>query len=116
MFLEKKKSFTFFGGEKDKRGYSEVKDFVSILMKYSKRNIDFIKNYGNKDLISFLEILEIYNKRHKKIFNFSSKAKFLSSTSNTNSINGKKNCVYFKKKSIKVIQNYLRNSLSEKKL
>tara|TARA_Y100000816_G_C25941059_1_gene490827 strand:+ start:246 stop:410 length:165 start_codon:yes stop_codon:yes gene_type:complete len=35
---------------------------------------------------------------------------------NTNSINGKKNCVYFKKKSIKVIQNYLRKSLSEKKL
>ena len=116
MFLEKKKSFTFFGGEEDKRGYSEVNDFVRIFMKYSKRNTSFIKNYGNKDLISFSEILEIYNKKHKQIFNFSSNLKFLSSTSSTNSINGKKNCVYFKKKSIKVIQNYLRKSLSEKKL
>lgn len=116
MFLEKKKSYTFFGGKNDKRGYSEVKNFTKILMKYSKKNVNLIKNYGNKNLITFSQILKIYNKKYKKIFNNSFNANFSSNTSSTNSIIGKKNCVYFKKRSIKVIHNYLRESLSEKKL
>ena len=52
MFIQKKKSFTFNGNRNDMRGYSDVNDFTKVLYKYSLKNISFIKEYGNRNLIN----------------------------------------------------------------
>ena len=52
MFIQKKKSFTFNGNGNDMRGYSDVNDFIKVLYNYSLKNISFIKEYGNRNLIN----------------------------------------------------------------
>ena len=67
MFIDKKKKFKFTGNASDKRGYSYVNSFSKTLYNFSKKNINFIKDYGNKNLISISAILELYNLKYQKI-------------------------------------------------
>ena len=66
MFIQKKKSFTFNGNRNDMRGYSDVNDFTKVLYKYSLKNISFIKEYGNRNLINMEKIVELFNKHYLK--------------------------------------------------
>ena len=115
--LNKKKIMhTFTGNQFDKRGYSSVDDFSKLLLSFSKKNESFIKDYGNKNLVTIQEIINLFNqyyfKKNKKFFiaNFSNKKK------NVSYIKLKKNSVYSSKKSIIVIKKYLTKSLNEKNL
>ncbi len=116
MFKQKKIMHTFTGNQFDKRGYSSVDDFSKLLLSFSKKNESFIKDYGNKNLVTIQEIINLFNqyyfKKNKKFFiaNFSNKKK------NVSYIKLKKNSVYSSKKSIIVIKKYLTKSLNEKNL
>ena len=116
MFLEKKKSHSFFGSSEDKRGYSHVNHFVRILHKYSNSSKNFVKNYGNKNLVKVSEIYDLFNKHYKKINGSDFKISFKSKKANENSVKLKKNCVYFNKKSLVLLRKYLKNSTYEKKM
>ena len=115
MFINKKKIFKFYGNLADQRGYSDVNAFTRTLYNFSKKNINFIKNYGNRDLLRISEIVDLYNLEYKKINRKKFIAKFNSKRININSIASKKNSVYYNKKSILVIKKYLKNSLNERK-
>ena len=99
----------------DRRGYSDVNAFTRTLYNFSKKNINFIKNYGNRDLLRISEIVDLYNLEYKKINRKKFIAKFNSKKININNIFSKKNSVYYNKKSILVIKKYLENSLNDKK-
>ena len=114
MFINKKKKFKFAGNASDKRGYSDVNSFSKTLYNFSKKNINFIKDYGNKNLISISEILELYNLKYQKINQKNFMAEFKSKKININNISSKKNSVYNNKKSIFILKKYLTNSLRKK--
>ena len=116
MFIEKKRSFTFAGNKNDKRGYSDVNDFAKILYKYSKKDISFIKEYGNRNLISVKNIISLFNKYYFKLNNQNFIAKFKNKNINVNCIKLKKNSIYYTKKSILILKKYLNKSLNEKKM
>ena len=115
MFLDKKKEFIFSGNLMDRRGYSDVNAFTRTLYNFSKKNINFIKNYGNRDLLRISEILELYNLKYQKINQKNFMAEFKSKKININNIFSKKNSVYYNKKSILVIKKYLENILNDRK-
>ena len=115
MFIEKKKKFVFSGNLMDRRGYSDVNAFTRTLYNFSKKNINFIKNYGNRDLLRISEIVDLYNLEYKKINRKKFIAKFNSKKININNIFSKKNSVYYDKKSILVIKKYLENILNDRK-
>tara|TARA_Y100000590_G_C15674240_1_gene997368 strand:- start:268 stop:1089 length:822 start_codon:yes stop_codon:yes gene_type:complete len=114
MFIKKKKKFKFEGNSGDKRGYSDVDAFTKTLYNFSKKNISFVKDYGNRDVVSVSKIVDLYNLNYKKIYHKKFSTKFKSKRSNTNCVALKKNNVYYDKKSIIVLRNYLKNSLIKK--
>jgi len=116
MFIKNNKKFNFSGNLKDKRGYSDVNSFTRVLYSFSNKNISFIKNYGNKNMIKVSEIIDLYNSKYQKINRNKFIAKFKSKTTSINSIASKKNNIYYNKKSILVLKKYLLNSLNEKKV
>lgn len=116
MFIQKKKSFTFNGNGNDMRGYSDVNDFIKVLYNYSLKNISFIKEYGNRNLINMEKIVKLFNKHYLKLNKNSFNAKFKKNRKNTLCIKIKKNCIYSKKKSISILNQYLDKSLNEKKV
>ena len=116
MFIEKKASFTFAGNENDMRGYTDVNDFTQLMYKYSKKNISFIKEYGNRNIIKLKNIVQLFNKDYIKLNNKYFKANFKNTKNNVFCIKLKKNSIYSKKKSILVLNQYLNKSLNEKKM
>jgi len=116
MFIEKRKNFNFFGNENDMRGYSDVNDFTKILYKYSKKNISFVREYGNRNLVKVKKIIELFNEDYFKLNNNYFKAKFNNKKNNINCIKLKKNSIYSEKKSIIILKQYLNKSLNEKKM
>jgi len=113
IFLNKKKSFLFNGNGNDERGYSSVDDFTKICFKYSKNSKNFIKNYGNPNVISINEMINIYNKKCKKYYGYYFTPNFRSIKSNHNSVKklDVKKTVYSKKTSKKVIEKFLNHML-----
>ena len=111
MFIEKINEYTFFGNLKDKRGYSNVNDFTKILYQYSKKKVNFLKDYGNADLITIDETIKLFNKYYFKINKKLFIAKFKSNITNINKINNKKNSIFSKIKSINVLESYVKESL-----
>lgn len=116
MFVEKKTEFIFLGSPMDQRGYSDIDIFVKKLLIYSKKNISFTKNYGNKDLLTTAKIIDIYNFFFKKIFKKSFKAKFLSLKPNISKVTYGKNTIYELKSSKSVLIKHLKKYLREKKM
>ncbi len=116
MFINRKNKFKFEGNLLDKRGYSDVNSFSKVLFNFSKKNISFTKNYGNRNVVTISDIIDLYNIKYRKINKKKFMAKFKSKRINFNYINNKKNNIYFKKKSIFVLKKYLINSLNEKKM
>ena len=116
MFVKKKKKFKFKGSPFDKRGYSDVNDFTRNLYKFSKKNVSFIKNYGNKNLIRISEIISIYNLQYKKIYDRDFSSDFKKKNKDVSSIASKKNSIYYNKKSSSVLIKFLKKSLSEIKI
>lgn len=111
MFIEKKKKFHFFGNSEDSRGYSNVDDFIKVLFRYSKINESFLKDYGNNDLATTNEIVKLFNKYYFRINKKFFIAEFKSDIIDKSIINNKKNSIISKKKSISVLNSYVRNSL-----
>ena len=116
MFIEKKKWSYFYGNLNDTRGFSNVDEFVSIILKYSDKKKSFLKDYGNLDVIKLIEIVNLFNKNYFKLNNKLFKYKFLSKKQNINKIKENKNNVYSKHSSLYVFKKYLRNSLDVKKV
>ena len=113
IFIQKKKFHLFQGNAEDKRGYSSTNEFVKKLYNFSKKNKSFINNYGNPDLITVKDIIEIFNKNQKKNFTTKLKYKFKSKNQNINSVINlnRKNTIYSRLKSYKVINNFLLQAL-----
>ena len=94
MFLDKKKSYYFSGNQNDQRGYSSVNHFVKLVYKNSNLSKNFIKNYGNKDLVIVSEIYDLYNKYYKIINGKNFKILFKSKIANKNSVPLKKSSIF----------------------
>jgi len=116
MFIEKKDYSFFYGNLNDKRGYSEVDDFIKKMLKYSKINKNLIKDYGNKKLCKVIDLLNLFNKYYFKINNKNFKYKFLNKKSNINKIRVNKNNICKSINSLKIFDKYLKNSIYVKKL
>lgn len=116
MFIEKKKKLTFEGNLHDKRGYSEVNHFSKILNNYSKKNLSFIKNYGNRDLISVSRIINLYNAYYKKINGRNFRYEFKAKKANISRAPSNKNTVFYNKKSLHILKKNLLRSINEKKM
>ncbi len=116
FFIEKRNNYNFYGSSKDKRGYSSVSKFVKLLHKHSNYNKSFIKNYGNKDLITTFDLVNIYKKIYLEKFNREFAAKFQSKVANVSVVNNKTNSIFSNENSKKVIKNYIKRILNEKKM
>ena len=62
------------------------------------------------------KIVKLFNKHYLKLNKNSFNAKFKKNRKNTLCIKIKKNCIYSKKKSISILNQYLDKSLNEKKV
>jgi nucleoside-diphosphate-sugar epimerase len=116
IFLKKKNSFKFYGNPKDIRGYSDVDEFVRVLYRYSKKDKSYIMNYGNNDEITTLEVIKLYLKVLKKKENRIFYPVFTGKKKNKSIIKRGKSSIFSKKSSKKVLNNYLRIILNEKKM
>jgi nucleoside-diphosphate-sugar epimerase len=116
MFNEGKTNFTFQGSGNDKRGYSDAYEFVKVLFLYSKKNISFIKNYGNKDIIKMSDIVDIFNNYYTKIYGRIFRTKFLSKNYNVSKVDNSKNSIYSTKPSRFVLSKFIKDYLHEKKM
>lgn len=116
MFIEKKSEFSFSGSSIDQRGYSDIDSFVRTLYRYSKKNISFTKNFGNKDILKSSEIIDIYNFYYQKLFQRSFKAKFLGKITNISKVINGKNTIFESKSSKIVLLKHLKKYLREKKV
>lgn len=116
MFIKRNSYALFKGNKNDKRAYSSVDDFVKILLKYSKKNISFTKDFGNLNLCKIEDVINLYNKHYFRIFKKNFKFKFISKTPNINKIKKNKNNVYINSNSLKILNKYLKNSLNDKKV
>mgnify|MGYP006077328063 CR=1 FL=1 len=116
MFLKKKKSSIFSGNLNDRRGYSKVEHFVKILYRHSLKKSSFIKDYGNKDLVTISEILNLFNAYYIKINKKTFKPVFKSKKANTNRVKINKNTIFYKKKSLGIMKKFLIKSINEKKM
>ncbi len=116
MFI-KKKEFTLLNGNfNDMRGYSRVGDFVKTLFHYSKTNTSFVKDFGNQKLCKIGDIVKLYNKYYFKLFKKNFHYVFMSKKSNINRIKKNKNNFLKNLNSLKIINQYLKNSLNVKKV
>jgi nucleoside-diphosphate-sugar epimerase len=116
MFNEGKANFTFKGSGSDKRGYTDAFEFVKVLFLYSKKNISFVKNYGNKDIIKMSEIIDIFNNYYAKIYGKIFRAKFLSKNYNVSKVSNSKSSIYSTKSSRLVLSKFIKDYLHEKKM
>ena len=116
MFISKKKYHLFSGNSEDQRGYADVNHFVKLIYKESKIPKSFTKNYGNKDLIKISQIYDLFNKYYKKYNKNDFKIFFKSKKKNINSVQNKRNSVYYNKKSFFLLRRYIKNSIYEKKM
>jgi len=96
------------------RGYASVDHFVKVLYKFSKINNSFVRDYGNKNLVKISEVINLFNIYYKKINKKNFKPFFKSNFINISKIMSKKNSVFYNKKSITVLKNYLQKSINEK--
>ena len=48
MFIEKKNFYSFKGNINDRRGYSSAEEFTTVILKYSKINKSFVKDFKPK--------------------------------------------------------------------
>tara|TARA_X000000950_G_scaffold289548_1_gene415441 strand:- start:8461 stop:9294 length:834 start_codon:yes stop_codon:yes gene_type:complete len=116
MFIKNKKYNLFNGNINDKRGYSNVNDFVKVLLNYSKKNKSFVKDFGNQKLCKIGDLVKLYNKYYFKLFKKNFKCEFVSKTPNINKIEINNNNIYRNFDSLKIINLYLKNSLNVKKV
>ena len=116
MFIEKKKSYLFKGNANDMRGYSSVDEFVDIMFKYSNLKKSFLKDFGNLKLIKIIEIIELFNKYYFKFNKRYFRFVFLSKNKNVNKIRLNSKNIYSKGDTIKILKNYLKNSINVKKV
>jgi nucleoside-diphosphate-sugar epimerase len=116
MFNEKKSNFFFQGSGNDKRGYSEAYSFAKVLFLYSKKNISFTKNYGNRNIIKMSDIVDIFNNYYNKIYGRVFRVKFLSKKYNVSKVSNSENSIHSKKSSRSVLTKYIKDYLHEKKL
>ena len=116
MFIEQKNFSYFYGNKNDKRGYSKVGDFVKKMLKYSKINKNLVKDYGNKRLCRVIDLLDLFNKYYFKLNNKNFNYKFLNKRPNINKIKNNKNNICESKDSLKIFNQYLKNSLNVKKM
>ena len=118
IFINKKRFYLFNGNGEDKRGYSSVDDFTKICFNYSNKNKNFVKNYGNPNLISISEMIKIYNKICKKYYGYYFIPYFKSIKSNHNSVRklNINKTVYSKKTSKNVIHKFLKHMIIKHKI
>jgi nucleoside-diphosphate-sugar epimerase len=116
MFIMKNGYSVFKGNMNDMRGYSRVGDFVRILFDYSKTSTSFVKDFGNQKLCKIGDIVKLYNKYYFKLFKKNFCYKFISTKTNINIIKKNKNNFYKNLDSLKIIDQYLKNSLNVKKV
>ena len=117
IFIKKKINHIFFGCKYDERGYSDVDNFIKVVLVQSKKNISFVKNYGNKESIKIIEILKIFNDSFYKIRGKNFKAKFLKDKANKNIINKKsKNSIFSKDNNKILFRGYLRKMIKLHKI
>ena len=116
MFMEKRKKSIYSGNQNDLRGYSSVKDFVNILVKYTKERKSFTKDFGNQNLIKIKDIVNLFNKKYKKINGKNFEYIFKNKVVNSNKIKKNKINIYSNNNSLNLFKNYLKNNLNEKKL
>ncbi len=116
MFNNSKKKYNFKGSSNDQRGYSDVKDFAKVMFSYSKNDISFIKNFGNRNVVKISKVIDLYNIYYEKIYKSKFKANFLSKKNNVSKISNGKNSVYTLKSSISVLNKYIKKYLNEKKM
>ncbi len=116
VFLKKKFKFSISGNLNDERSYSDVNKFAKTILKFSKMNISFIKDYGTQDKILMKDIINLYNIYSFKIFKKKIKINSLSKKKNISIIKNKKNSIIVKDNSLKVIRKFLLNSLRDEKL
>lgn len=116
MFNEGKANFVFQGSGNDKRGYSDAYEFVKVLFLYSKKNISFIKNYGNKNIIKMSEIIDIFNNYYNRIYGRIFRVEFLSKNYNVSKVSNSKNSIHSTKSSRSVLSKFIKDYLHEKKM
>ena len=93
-----------------------MKHFVKILYQHSLKKSSFIKDYGNKNLVTISEILNLFNSYYLKINKKIFKSVFKSKKANINRVKINKNTVFYKKKSLIVMKKFLTKSINEKKM
>ena len=112
IFKKKVTKYQFVGNSLDERGYSDVKDFVKKILFFSNKKLSFTKDYGNKNSITMNAMISLYNKFYYKKHKKKLIPTFLSIKKNINIISSvEKKCIYYKGKSINVINNFLKNSI-----
>jgi len=112
IFKKKVNKYVFNGNGLDARGYSDVNDFVKKMLFFSKKKINFIMDYGNKDHITANDMIVLYNKYYYKKYKKKLIPTFLSTKKNVNIISSiKKKCIYYNGKSANIINNFLKNSI-----
>ena len=116
MFMKKKEYALFKGNMNDMRGYSKVEDFAKILLHYSKLNTSFIRDFGNQNPCKIGDILKLYNEYYFKLYKKNFSYKFISKKPDINIIKKNKNNFYKNLNSLKIIDQYLKNSLNVKKV
>lgn len=116
MFIENRKRSIFYGNLNDSRAYTSVHNFAKTLNYFSNKNLSFIKDFGNIDLIKIEDILKIFNKYYKKINKKFFKYKFLNKKNNTNVIKENKSNICINTDSKRIFRQYLKKSLNVNKL
>ncbi len=112
FFINRKKTYFFYGNKNDQRGYSDVDEFAQNLLFFLKKNKSFIKNFGNKNTIKINQIVNLYNKEYFRIYKKFFSAYFLNKKSNINSIsNNNRLSIFSKKTNESVFKNYLKNMI-----
>jgi hypothetical protein len=108
MFILKNKHGFFYGCKNDERGYADLDTFTKNLLINSKKNINFVKDYGNTKSIKIIEILNIYKKIYFKITGHYFDAIFLKDKPYKNIINKKNiNNFLLKNNNKQLFKNYL---------
>ena len=116
LFIKKLKKCKFKGNENDIRGYSDVNEFVKIMLKESRKKKSFTRNFGNPQGIKLKQMLKIFNKEYFKRNKVNFIAEFNSKYPNKNLISNRlKNSFFSNKSSKNVINNYLIEMLNAQK-
>ena len=109
FYIKRKKKHFFRGSQMDKKGYSSVEKFVSLVFFYSKLNKSFIYNYRNNNLIYVDDIVKIFQVAAKKTIKIEFSYSFKNKKKNLNKIQNKvrlaKN-VFSRESSKNVLKNY----------